>query len=93
MPARKGARANGKSASAKAKGAAPAATATAKAKASTSGKDSDAGEPSETDLTRWRLEVDHGRHVWHYLQTDAECAAWPQTEEDKHWLGLDTVRG
>ena len=32
--------------------------------------------------------MDHGRHVWHYLQTDAECAKWPQSDEDKYWLGL-----
>ncbi|CEH17304.1 lanosterol synthase [Ceraceosorus bombacis] len=43
----------------------------------------------QTDYSRWRLEVDHGRHVWHYLRTDEECARWPQSDEDKYWLGLD----
>lgn len=46
-------------------------------------------EPTHTDLTRWRLEVDHGRHVWHYLESDKECESWPQSDEDKYWLGLD----
>lgn len=45
-----------------------------------------------TDFSRWRLKADdNGRHVWHYLRTDEECAAWPQTTYDKYWLGLDTV--
>lgn len=44
--------------------------------------------PEQTDPTRWRLEVDHGRHVWHYLKSDRECKEWPQTDEDKYWLGL-----
>ncbi|WFD32203.1 lanosterol synthase [Malassezia sp. CBS 17886] len=44
-----------------------------------------------TDRARWRLCVsDGGRHVWHYLASDTEAAAWPQTTEDKYWLGLDT---
>ncbi|WFD36580.1 lanosterol synthase [Malassezia cuniculi] len=42
-----------------------------------------------TDLTRWRLRVsDGGRHVWHYL-SEAEAREWPQTREDRYWLGLD----
>lgn len=45
----------------------------------------------KTDLSRWRLRVsDGGRHVWHYLRDDAECKAWPQSVEDKYWLGLAT---
>ncbi|KAG2011451.1 lanosterol synthase [Coprinopsis cinerea AmutBmut pab1-1] len=44
-----------------------------------------------TDLTRWRLSVtDNGRHIWHYLRTDDELAAWPQNTVDRYWLGLDT---
>ncbi|KAJ3517017.1 hypothetical protein NMY22_g14066 [Coprinellus aureogranulatus] len=44
-----------------------------------------------TDYTRWRLKVsDGGRHIWHYLRTDEELAAWPQNTVDKYWLGLDT---
>ena len=43
----------------------------------------------QTDLHRWRLRVsDVGRHVWHYLETDAEVEAWPQTPMDRYWLGL-----
>ncbi|KAI8928054.1 terpenoid cyclases/protein prenyltransferase alpha-alpha toroid [Entophlyctis helioformis] len=41
-----------------------------------------------TDLNRWRLKVDHGAQTWHYLQTDEEIAAWPQTAYDKYWLGI-----
>ncbi|KAJ2919534.1 hypothetical protein MD484_g877, partial [Candolleomyces efflorescens] len=44
-----------------------------------------------TDYTRWRLKVsDGGRHIWHYLKTDDEVAAWPQNTVDKYWLGLGT---
>ncbi|KAK7466088.1 Lanosterol synthase (Oxidosqualene--lanosterol cyclase) [Stygiomarasmius scandens] len=44
-----------------------------------------------TDYSRWRLLVnDGGRHTWHYLQTDGECAEWPQNTVDKFWLGLPT---
>ncbi|CCU99734.1 unnamed protein product [Malassezia sympodialis ATCC 42132] len=51
---------------------------------------SDAPPLGTTDLRRWRLRVsDGGRHVWHYLETDEEVDAWPQTQEDKYWLGLD----
>lgn len=51
--------------------------------------------PSEpfTDYSRWRLLVkDGGRHTWHYLNTDEECAKWPQNSIDKFWLGMETVR-
>lgn len=51
-----------------------------------------AGAPplGATDRTRWRLRVsDGGRHVWHYLSED-EARAWPQTTEDRYWLGLET---
>lgn len=50
--------------------------------------------PSEpfSDYTRWRLVVnDGGRHTWHYLESDEEIEAWPQTTVDKYWLGLETV--
>ncbi|TEB29090.1 lanosterol synthase [Coprinellus micaceus] len=44
-----------------------------------------------TDYTRWRLKVsDGGRHIWHFLRTDEEVAAWPQNMVDKYWLGLET---
>ena len=44
----------------------------------------------QTDRTRWRLKDDHGRHIWHYIEKDAEH--WPQTVADKYFLGLATVR-
>ncbi|KAI0794385.1 lanosterol synthase [Fomes fomentarius] len=41
-----------------------------------------------TDYSRWRLRIsDEGDHTWHYLRTDEECAAWPQKDYDKYWLG------
>lgn len=58
------------------------------------GNVSDGTVPS-TDLARWRLKTSdgsHGRHTWHYLPDDPQALAdWPQTEEDKYWLGLKTV--
>ncbi|KDN40342.1 putative lanosterol synthase [Tilletiaria anomala UBC 951] len=46
-----------------------------------------------TDLTRWRLRTSagsHGRHTWHYLPDDPNVLKeWPQTDEDKYWLGLE----
>ncbi|KAN0060054.1 Lanosterol synthase (Oxidosqualene--lanosterol cyclase) [Thecaphora frezii] len=43
----------------------------------------------QTDPLRWRLKVsDGGRHVWHYLRHDDQLASWPQSIEDKYWLGL-----
>ncbi|PWN48974.1 putative lanosterol synthase [Violaceomyces palustris] len=45
----------------------------------------------KTDPSRWRLRVsDGGRHVWHYLSDDQQCRDWPQTIEDRYWLGLET---
>lgn len=47
------------------------------------------GQHPFTDYARWRLRVsEDGRHTWHYLNTDEECRAWPQTDLDKYWLGL-----
>ncbi|KIM82936.1 hypothetical protein PILCRDRAFT_819733 [Piloderma croceum F 1598] len=47
------------------------------------------GKEQFTDYSRWRLLVnDGGRHTWHYLKTDEECAQWPQNSVDKYWLGL-----
>jgi hypothetical protein len=45
-----------------------------------------------TDLRRWRLRVEEGRHTWHYLETDEEMARWPQNTVDKFHLGLLTER-
>ena len=46
---------------------------------------------TKTDITRWRLRSDGGRHTWHYLQSDDELKQWPMTTADKYFLGLDTV--
>lgn len=45
----------------------------------------------KTDYSRWRLLDEHGRQTWHYLTTDEEVRAWPQTVADKYHLGLPTV--
>jgi lanosterol synthase len=45
----------------------------------------------KTDYTRWRLKDDRGCQTWHYLETDEEIKAWPQSKADKYFLGLDTV--
>ncbi|PGH16342.1 hypothetical protein AJ79_01884 [Helicocarpus griseus UAMH5409] len=44
----------------------------------------------KTDYSRWRLRDDRGRQTWHYLKTDEELKAWPQTTADKYFLGLPT---
>lgn len=44
-----------------------------------------------TDLTRWRLLDERGRQTWHYLTTDEEVQAWPQSLCDKHHLDLPLV--
>ena len=45
----------------------------------------------ETDLHRWRLRNVQGTQTWHYLKTDEEVKAWPQTLADRHYLGLPLV--
>lgn len=48
-----------------------------------------------TNLLNWRFRASHGshgRHEWIYLRTKEEQDAWPQTTEDRFWLGLETVR-
>lgn len=47
--------------------------------------------PEFTDLENWRLKVDEGRQTWHYLTTDEERKAWPQTIWDRYSLGLPIV--
>ena len=44
----------------------------------------------ETDLTRWRVKDEDGRHTWHYLRDDEACKAWPQDTPTKYFLGLPT---
>ncbi|CAG8444507.1 1405_t:CDS:2 [Acaulospora colombiana] len=45
-------------------------------------------EIDRTDLTRWRLKVDHGRQTWHYLESEEEIRNYPQSIIEKYWLGL-----
>jgi hypothetical protein len=50
------------------------------------------GKEPFTDYSRWRLLVnDGGRHTWHYMKTDEECAKWPQNHIDKYWTGQPLV--
>ncbi|KAG4219745.1 hypothetical protein PC116_g31776 [Phytophthora cactorum] len=46
----------------------------------------------KTDLRRWRMLDEKGRHTWHYLEDDKAVQKWPQSYADKWYLGLDTVR-
>lgn len=46
----------------------------------------------KTDYARWRLKDDRGCQTWHYLESDEEMKAWPQSIADKYFLGLHTVR-
>ncbi|KAL2863488.1 terpene cyclase/mutase family protein [Aspergillus lucknowensis] len=50
----------------------------------------DANGDLKTDYSRWRLLDDDGRQTWHYLESDEECKAWPQSVADKYFLGLPT---
>jgi hypothetical protein len=52
-------------------------------------------QPERTDLAGWRIKVgedNHGQHKWLYLPEGPARDAWPQTMEDKYWLGLEVVR-
>ncbi|KAG6038363.1 hypothetical protein E4U41_004261 [Claviceps citrina] len=56
-------------------------------------KDTKAAEEYKTDLSRWRLNVDQGRHMWEYLgvSDNANSAngpkSRPQSFLEKYWLG------
>ncbi|KAL4788443.1 terpenoid cyclases/protein prenyltransferase alpha-alpha toroid [Aspergillus varians] len=50
----------------------------------------DANNDSKTDYSKWRLLDDDGRQTWHYLESDKENEAWPQSVADKYFLGLPT---
>ncbi|KAL6722334.1 Lanosterol synthase (Oxidosqualene--lanosterol cyclase) [Lecanora helva] len=41
-----------------------------------------------TDINRWRLRDVHGEQTWHYLETDEQVRAWPQSTADRYHLGL-----
>lgn len=45
-------------------------------------------ESLQTDLARWRLNVDNGRHTWVYL-SEEESKERPQQFWEKYWLGLE----
>ena len=44
-----------------------------------------------TDASRWRLFSERGRQTWHYLTSEDEVKAWPQSIADRYFLGLPTV--
>jgi hypothetical protein len=43
-----------------------------------------------TDLTRWRLDVDGGRHNWRYVGEE-ESKKRPLSIAEKYFLGFPTV--
>jgi hypothetical protein len=43
-----------------------------------------------TDYSRWRLEVEHGRQTWTYIDP-SKVSTWPQSIPEKYHLGLETV--
>lgn len=47
--------------------------------------------PKKTDYRRWRLLDERGRQTWHYLESDEEAEAWPQSTADRYHLGLPLV--
>lgn len=49
--------------------------------------------PQFTDFKNWRLKVDEGAQIWHYLDSEEERKAWPQSLCEKYHLGLPIVRG
>lgn len=49
--------------------------------------DTKAASEYRTDLMRWRLAVENGRHIWHYAE-DEEHQNLPQSFLEKYWLGL-----
>ena len=48
--------------------------------------------PTFTNLEHWRLKVVEGAQTLHYLTTDEERKAWPQTTWDRYHLGLKLVK-
>ena len=48
-------------------------------------------EDEATDIERWRLLDERGRHTWHYLDTAEALKEWPQTTADRYHLGLSLV--
>lgn len=49
------------------------------------------GKEDTTEIQRWRLLDEEGRQTWHYLETEEEVHAWPQTIADRYHLGLPLV--
>lgn len=44
-----------------------------------------------TNINQWRLLDVRGRQTWHYMRTDEDVKAWPQTAADRYHLGLPLV--
>ena len=55
-------------------------------------KEASVGVEEKTDIYRWRLQDERGCQTWHYLGSDEEIKAWPQSIADKYFLGLPLVR-
>ncbi|KAJ3211273.1 Lanosterol synthase (Oxidosqualene--lanosterol cyclase) [Entophlyctis luteolus] len=44
---------------------------------------------ARTDPEKWRLEVERGRQIWHYLGDNPEkLESWPMSDADRYWQGL-----
>ena len=56
-----------------------------------SAKEASVGVEDKTDIHRWRLLDERGCQTWHYLESDEEVKAWPQSLADKYFLGLPLV--
>ncbi|KAI0451214.1 squalene-hopene-cyclase [Xylaria acuta] len=46
-------------------------------------------EECQTDLRRWRLHAENGRHTWKYLESDQDLSQDPKQKfQEIYWLGL-----
>lgn len=48
-------------------------------------------EDERTDVKKWRLLDERGRQTWHYLSSEKQAKAWPQSTVDRYHLGLPLV--
>lgn len=52
-------------------------------------KDTKLAKEYRTDLTKWRLRVQEGRHLWEYVEDPAQLQTQPQSFLENYWLGRD----
>ncbi|PVU94744.1 hypothetical protein BB561_002291 [Smittium simulii] len=51
-------------------------------------KNNSYAEDFQTDLKRWRLRIDEGRHNWEYLENEQNLNQEQQLFLEKYWIGL-----